>query len=319
MKCISAVLVLCLISVVASAQDKSRIYYNDHESEILPDAQAAFKNGDYEKTVELCKLYYILLGDSQADALREKAEECVKLTIEMEALATVGQKDAAREKALAILALNPDDKRAQELAKIPTTGRENGHNWIDLGLSVKWATCNVGASSPEDFGDYYSWGETSTKDDYSWESLRFRVSGDTWENVTFSKYNTKSGRGSVDNKIHLDSSDDAANQNWGGRWRTPTRAEWEELSSKCTWTWTKQGGKNGYQITGKNGNSIFLPATGYRLGIYFGFVGSEGHYWSSSLDTDHPYLACCLYIGPSSVHGVEASRSWGYSVRPVTK
>lgn len=329
LRCICAVLVLCLMGATAFAQDRSRTYYNNHESEILPDARAAFKNGDYERAVELCKLHYIVLGDSRADDLREKAEKCVKLTIEMEALATAGQEALARQKALAILALNPDDKRAKELSTYdPTRGKENGHEWVDLGLSVKWATCNVGASSPEDYGDYYAWGETSTKDDYSWETLKFRVRGDsgenvtfplTGENVTFSKYNTESERGSVDNKTRLDLSDDAARQNWAGGWRTPTKAEWEELYSKCTWIWTTQGGKNGYKVTGKNGNSIFLPAAGYTYDSSLGGDGSRGYYWSSSLDTDVPRRAWYMYFSPMDHYMSYYYRSIGHSVRPVTE
>ena len=201
----------------------------------------------------------------------------------------------------------------------PTIGRENGHEWVDLGLSVKWATCNVGASSPEGYGNYYAWGETRTKGDYSWETLRFRVSGDSGEHVTFSKYNTKSEHGPVDNKTRLDLSDDAARQNWGGRWRTPTKEEWEELSRKCTWTWTTQGGKNGYKVTGENGNSIFFPAAGRWYGSSLFDGGSYGYYWSSSLYTDYPYYAWYVSFD-SGVHLVSSYRRLdGHSVRPVTK
>ena len=319
LRCICAVLVLCLMGVVAFAQNRLKDDYRGHEAEALPDAQTAFRNGNYERTVELCKFHYIYYGDSRADDLRVKAEKCVRLTIEMEALATAGQEDLTREKALAILALNPDDKRAQELSVYdPTRGKENGHDWVDLGLSVKWATCNVGASSPEGYGNYYAWGETSTKDDYSWETLKFRVRGDSWENVTFSKYNAESERGSVDNNTRLDLSDDAARQNWGGRWRTPTKAEWDELNSKCTWIWTTQGEKYGYKVTGKNGNSIFLPAEGNRRGVS-SLVGdgSCGYYWSSSLDIDSPLFAWDMFF-EAGEHDVDGShRRNGQSVRPV--
>lgn len=201
-----------------------------------------------------------------------------------------------------------------------TTGSINGHEWVDLGLSVKWATCNVGAGSPEDYGNYYAWGETSTKDDFSWETLKYSVSGDSWENVTFSKYNTESERGFVDNNTCLDLSDDAARQNWGGRWRIPTKAEWEELNSKCTWTWTALGGKNGYKVAGKNGNSIFLPAEGNRRGVS-SLVGDGdcGYYWSSSLDTDSPLFAWDMFF-ETGYHYLDSSHRFnGESVRPVTE
>ena len=205
-------------------------------------------------------------------------------------------------------------------AEKPTKNRENGHEWVDLGLSVKWATCNVGASSPSEYGDYFAWGETSPKSDYSWEDYKFRVSGDSYDNVTFSKYNTKRGRGSVDNKTRLDLSDDAARANWGGRWRMPTKAEFDELESNCTYTWTTQGGKNGYKVTSKkNGNSIFLPAVGYRYGTSVGSAGSDGSYWSSSLNTDGSGGAWYLYFGSSYFYTYRTSRYLGFSVRPVTE
>ena len=205
-------------------------------------------------------------------------------------------------------------------ASSATTGSSNGHEWVDLGLSVKWATCNVGASSPGDYGNYYAWGETNTKSDYSWTNYKFRTSGDSYDNVTFSKYNTKSGRGVLDNKTRLDYSDDAARQNWGGRWRMPTDAEWTELRNNCTWTWTSQGGHNGYKVTSKtNGNSIFLPAAGYRYGSSLSYAGSYGIYWSSSLDSDSPWIAWRVGFDSSGVYRSDSIRCYGYSVRPVTE
>jgi len=205
-------------------------------------------------------------------------------------------------------------------AEKPTTGKENGHEWVDLGLSVKWATCNVGASSPSEYGSYFAWGETSPKSDYSWKNYKFRVSGDSYDNVTFSKYNTKSDRGSVDNKTSLDSSDDAARANWGGKWRMPTKVEFDELKSNCTYTWTTQGGKNGYKVTSKkNGNSIFLPAAGYRRGTSVYYAGSYGLYWSSSLYTDYPHYAWRLLFGSSDFSTSNDNRYNGFSVRPVTE
>jgi len=201
-----------------------------------------------------------------------------------------------------------------------TSGFENGHEWVDLGLSVKWATCNVGASSPSEYGNYYAWGETSPKSEYSWENYKFRVSGDSSDNVTFSKYNTERGRGSVDNKTRLDLSDDAARVNWGDRWRMPTEAEFDELWSNCTCTWTRKGGKKGYKVTSKkNGNSIFLPAAGDRLGTSVYLAGSTGRYWSSSLLTDYPDSAWYLYFASSDFRTYIDERCDGRSVRPVTE
>ena len=335
-----AVLLLGFLSTTASAQNKTNAYYDSHPSEILPDAQAALRNGNYDRAVELCRLHFIIVGDSRADALKEKASQCSRLTIELNAYVTIGQQDAARGKAREILALNPDDRKARELVSAPkpssssssssgssasvtssTRGYINGHEWVDLGLpsGLKWATCNVGASSPEEYGDYYAWGETSPKSEYTWVNYRFRVSGDWEENVVFNKYNAKSKHGSVDNRTRLVYSDDAARANWGGNWRMPTDTEWTELRSQCTWTWTKQGGKNGYKVTSKiNGNHIFLPAAGSQRDTSPFNVDMNGYYWSSALYTNYSYSAYGLSFSSAEVLRYnEFYRFIGRSVRPV--
>ena len=201
----------------------------------------------------------------------------------------------------------------------PLSGEINGHEWIDLGLSVKWATCNIGASSPSDYGSYFAWGETMSKIEYEWETYKFRVTGDSYDNVMFSKYNTESEHGTVDNKTMLDLSDDAARSNWGGSWRMPTDAELTELRTNCTWTWTIQNGKNGYMVTSKNnGNCIFLPAAGKRYGSLED-ADSEGGYWSSTLNTVNPYSACSVYFFSNLVLNSVSSRCGGRSIRPVTE
>ena len=190
--------------------------------------------------------------------------------------------------------------------------------YVDLGLSVKWATCNVGATTPEAYGDYFAWGETSPKSNYTWETYKFRTSGDIYTNVKFNKYNTSSDRGTIDNKTTLDLSDDAARANWGGAWRMPTKAEQDELRKNCTWTWTTQSGVNGYSVTSKtNGNSIFLPAAGNRNGTSVGGVGSDGYYWSSSLNESYPYDACYLYFDSGTVGWSSFNRYHGRTVRAV--
>jgi hypothetical protein len=189
---------------------------------------------------------------------------------------------------------------------------DNYHDYVDLGLSVKWATCNVGADSPEDYGDYFAWGETSPKSTYNWSTYKW---GD-YEN--FTKYNTKSGFDTVDNKNQLDLSDDAARANWGGSWRMPTHDEFMELIEKCSWTWTTQNGVKGYKVTSKtNGNSLFLPAAGYRYGSSLLSAGSYGYYWSSSLYSDDPDYARCVYFYSSCVDWHYTYRCFGHSVRPV--
>ena len=169
----------------------------------------------------------------------------------------------------------------------------NGHEYVDLGLpsGIKWATCNVGATTPEGYGDYFAWGETSPKTTYNWSTYKYcNGSYDT-----MIKYCTNSDYGTVDNKTTLELTDDAARVNWGGKWRMPTKAEQDELrsSSNCTWTWTTQNEVKGYKVTSKkNGNSIFLPAAGYRIDDNLLNAGSYGYYWSSSLYTSFSDNAC---------------------------
>ena len=191
---------------------------------------------------------------------------------------------------------------------------ENSHDYVDLGLSVKWATCNVGAESPEVYGDYFAWGETQPKSTYDWNTYKL-FEGDS-DNLT--KYCTISSYGTVDNKAQLDLSDDAARANWGGSWRMPTHDELTELRKKCSWTWTTQNGVEGYKVTSKtNGNSIFLPAAGYRDNSILNDAGSSDYYWSSSLNTVTPLDARYVSVNSSSVGWDYCSRYYGLSVRPV--
>ena len=189
----------------------------------------------------------------------------------------------------------------------------NGHEYIDLGLSVKWATCNVGANSPEGYGDYFAWGETQPKSTYDWSTYKW--CNGSYNNLT--KYCTRSDYGWVDNRTHLEKNDDAARMNWGGSWRMPTRIELNELLNNCTWTWTTQNGVNGYKVTSKsNGNSIFLPAAGLIINSSFFFkVGSNGYYWSSSLDGDDS--AYSLHFSSDSMKRYHNERCKGCSVRLV--
>ena len=190
----------------------------------------------------------------------------------------------------------------------------NGHAYVDLGLSVKWATCNVGADSPEDYGDYFAWGETSPKSTYNWSTYKW-CRGD-YDNLT--KYCTSSSYGQVDNKKQLDLSDDAARAIWGGSWRMPTHNELTELRENCSWTWTTQNGVKGYKVTSKtNGNSIFLPAAGCRYVSSLFRAGSDGYYWSSSLYADNPGGARYVNFVSSSVDWGSSNRFSGQSVRPV--
>ena len=199
---------------------------------------------------------------------------------------------------------------------------------VDLGLSVKWASFNLGASKPEEYGDYYAWGETEPKEDYSWATYKWCNGSE----VTLTRYCPSDktsywgGSGTPDGKTEFkdyDYKDDAARANWGGKWRTPTDAEWTELKNSCTWTWTTQNGVNGYKVTSKKtgytDKFIFLPAAGLRNDNLRN-VGSYGFYWSSSLYTDDPGYAWDEHFYSGNVYrGTISSRFYGLSVRPVTE
>ena len=178
-------------------------------------------------------------------------------------------------------------------------GASNGHDYVDLGLSVKWATCNLGASSPLDYGDYYAWGETSVKSIYTTQNSR------TYGN---SYYNCDMGG---------NESTDAARACWGSTWRLPTKAEAQELVDKCAWIWTKQGDKAGYQITSQNGNSIFLPATGFRYESLLDSAGEWGNYWTSSPNGSFASRAFSLYFSAAGRDVGWSNRCYGRSIRPV--
>lgn len=206
-------------------------------------------------------------------------------------------------------------------------GEERGHAYVDMGLSVKWATMNVGASAEEDYGGYYAWAETTTKTGtYDWKTYKYCDS----EINTLLRYVTMSGWGYnnfQDNKTKLDKSDDAAYVNWGGRWRMPTAAEWEELGREqnCIWTWTSVNSISGLRITSKiTGESIFLPAAGRKTSSTNNTEkGNIGYYWSSELGDSYPYEAHCVYFDTSVQYyinifpAVYIYRCSGLSVRPV--
>ena len=188
-----------------------------------------------------------------------------------------------------------------------------GAQAVDLGLSVKWASCNVGANRPEEYGDYFAWGEVKSKSVYDWSTYKYCNGSSS----TLTKYNTNTRDGRVDNKTTLDAQDDVATVNWGGAWRMPTKAEQNELRTKCKWEWTTLNGVNGYKVIGPNGNSIFLPAAGLIREGALRSAGSYGNYWSSSLSTVSPNFAYNVYFNSGSVDWGDGYRYFGRSVRPV--
>lgn len=177
----------------------------------------------------------------------------------------------------------------------------NGHEWVDLGLpsGLKWATCNVGAYSPSDYGYYYAWGEINTKSYYSSNTCI------TWERTV----------GDISGNMQYD----AARANWGGSWRLPTRAECDELVHCCTWLFIIMGNHNGYKVIGPNGNYIFLPATGCRHDSSFNSVGKSGYYWTATPYEDTTRGAYELYFHNGARRLDWGNRDYGQSVRPVSE
>ena len=211
-------------------------------------------------------------------------------------------------------------------------------NVVDLGLPSGnlWATCNVGADNPWNYGDYYAWGETQTKDDYSSKTYKYR------SGRKFTKYNDNADYGTVDNKTTLESADDAATAAFGAEYSMPTLADWEELAEKCCWVWTSDynnHGVGGFMVYRTKNDTdkgakfceddtpsayslsdahIFLPAAGFRKDTSLINDGSFGYYWSASLVASSPELArklliCNCFVGPDGNDG----RDCGLSVRPV--
>ena len=192
----------------------------------------------------------------------------------------------------------------------------NGHEYVDLGLSVKWATCNIGATNATDCGDYFAWGETKPKKSYSWENYIY--TDDSGQTIT--KYNA------TDNKTTLDAGDDAAHVKWGGSWRTPSKAELEELVTSCSWVWkTAADGyaHTGYLVTSQNGNSIFLPAAGiYYYGDLMTGYENGGEYLSSTPNLKNNYAFILTFISkedntPKKQKLDQCFRYCGLPVRPV--
>ena len=168
-------------------------------------------------------------------------------------------------------------------------GSYNGHDYIDLGLpsGTMWATCNVGADTPEDHGDYFAWGETTPKTTYNWSTYIFSK-GDYNQLTKYCGQSDFGFNGFTDNLKSLLASDDAATANWGEGWCTPTYNQWVELLRKCSHTWITINGVNGCLFTSRNGNSIFLPAASSRRDGDSRNAGDDGCYWSSTLNKTYP-------------------------------
>ena len=196
----------------------------------------------------------------------------------------------------------------------------DGVEAVDLGLpsGTKWASFNIGAESPEGYGNYYAWGEVKTKANYAWSTYKYAKK----DAEKLTKYCTKSTfgyNGFVDKKKTLELGDDAAYALWGGTWHMPTESEWDELFNNCTWTWTTKNNVNGYLVkSNTNSNSIFLPAAGNYNGTSLNDAGSSGGYWSVRLYSTRPDRVLCHSFNSTTSQGSSFfSRCNGLPIRPV--
>lgn len=192
-------------------------------------------------------------------------------------------------------------------------------NWVDLGLpsGLLWAECNLGATAPEEYGDYFAWGETQPKEVYNWSAYRFCTVDGNGDLATLTKYNTSTTYGTVDSLTALRPADDAATSRLGGGARTPTIEEWQELRANTIVGTTNQNGVYGRTYTASNGNSIFLPAAGYRYGIELKYAGSNGDYWSATLRTSDPSGAYNFDFASYEQNEYYCDRYVGFPVRAV--
>ena len=199
----------------------------------------------------------------------------------------------------------------------------NKHDCVDLGLSVKWATCNVGASKPEDGGSFFAWAETKPKDNYSWGSYKWAKDYDPESNSFFlTKYNEDPHGGVQDGKYRIEPEDDPARVNWGGSWRVPTYAELMEFLQNTDSEWTRQNGVWGRLFTSKvpghTDKSIFLPAAGHREFTTTDEEGTHGYYWTSECVASGIWsLAHFYYLHSGTVDDSKCDRCYGRMVRPV--
>jgi len=206
------------------------------------------------------------------------------------------------------------------MLNVGIAGAQQNYQYVDLGLpsGTLWATCNVGANNPWEAGDYFAWGETKPKTDYSWSSYKWCKG--TENSLTKYCHETQYGYNNfVDNIFTLQTSDDVATSKMGNGWRMPTSDEYEELYTNCSWTWVTQNGKKGYEVRGTNGNKLFFPAAGAmdgtaRLGDNLG-----GAYWLSVNKEPGSSTAYSLLFRAGYVNIDNRDRYAGFSVRAVRK
>lgn len=274
------ILLSCLLLCQCSNNNQSK---SNDRSDYVQRArkQDSLRIAHYQDSVEKASLTVIAQKEKE-EAERVKAEQERK---KQEEAKRVEERRVAEEQA----------KRVAEEKK-KYTGTLSGHEYVDLGLSAWWATCNVGASSPSEYGSYFAWGETTSKWDFE-NTYTLNDSPNIGKDISGTKY-------------------DAANVNWGNDWCMPTKSQWEELISKCSWEWTTQSNHKGWKITGPSGQSIFLPAAGWYLGKYGNTIAETYcKYWSSTLSYEYSFNAYA-YDGQDRDMDDYAT-DYGMTIRPV--
>ena len=251
------------------------------------------------------------LATVRANKAKEEAEREKRKRAESERKAKEETERRAREEA--------ERKAKEESEKKQTTGELNGHKWVDLGLpsGTLWATCNVGATKPEEYGGIYAWGETGTKNTFNWTTYKYskRYTDKLTKYCSKSDYGNK---GFTDSLTELQTGDDPAAANWGSGWQTPSDEQWKELLANTTNKWTTQNGVEGRLFTSeKNGQTLFFPASGYQCGTELIRAGSSGVYWSRLLYTVSPCFAWRLGFCSCDCGMGGSNRYEGISVRPV--
>lgn len=218
---------------------------------------------------------------------------------------------------LGLASCSKEEKGDEIFIECEPSGSINNHDYIDIGLSVKWATHNIGAENSYEAGDYFAWGETSPKETYKWSNYKYIEIND--QDTVFPKYNILEKFGPVDQKGTLEKSDDAAVANWGDPWRMPTFDELNELSSKCDWRMIVYNGVNCFKVTGPNGKYIVIPLTGFIKDQTISNVGTNLALWSSNLSQSASNRAYELTCYDGIRYKGSVNRYYGDQIRPVTK
>lgn len=282
------ILLSCLLLCQCSNNNQSK---SNDRSDYVQRAreQDSLRIAHYQDSVEKARLAAI--------AQKEK-EESKRLKVELERKKQEEAKSAEERRVAEERAKKEAEVKRIAEEKAKASGIIQGHEYVDLGLSVLWATCNIGASYPFERGDYFSWGEVETKSNFSRENYKYDKNDvrNIGKNISSSSY-------------------DAATKKWGKNWRTPTLVEMKELINNCLWEKTTLQGCKGYKITGKNGKFIFLPATGMDLGPGYGLTGADAcEYWTATLSEEYDFNAYCLSWNKID----DPYRAYGLCIRPVS-